>query len=92
VIFFFASEAGLRLGWRPEGSVTGALNLPRSGRDEVTDALHFEGSLYQYGELAKQRFDLRIAWAARLCIDLRNLDRLIDSKTKPVAFVGRFSC
>jgi selenocysteine lyase/cysteine desulfurase len=66
--------------------VAAALNLPRGGGNVVTDALHFEGSLYQYGELAKQGLDLRIArpdkdWR----IDLRDLDKLIDRNTKLVA-------
>jgi selenocysteine lyase/cysteine desulfurase len=51
----------------------------------VTDALHFEGSLYQYGELAKQGFDVRIARPKQGRIDLRDLDALIDRRTKLVA-------
>jgi len=37
-----------------ENLVANSLNLPQTGGNVVTDALHFEGSLYQYGELAKQ--------------------------------------
>ena len=36
-----------------ENLIATGLDLPRSGGNIVTDALHFEGSLYQYGELAK---------------------------------------
>jgi selenocysteine lyase/cysteine desulfurase len=69
-----------------ENLVAASLNLPRAGGNAVTDALHFEGSLYQYGELARQGLELRIArpnkdWR----IDLDSLDRLIDRKTKLVA-------
>jgi selenocysteine lyase/cysteine desulfurase len=72
-----------------ENLVAASLDLPRAGGNVVTDALHFEGSLYQYGELAKQGLELRIArphtapedWR----IDLSDLDRLIDRKTKLVA-------
>jgi selenocysteine lyase/cysteine desulfurase len=69
-----------------ENLVANSLNLPRTGGNVVTDALHFEGSLYQYGELAKQGLELRIArpdknW--RITLDA--LDRLIDRKTKLVA-------
>jgi selenocysteine lyase/cysteine desulfurase len=69
-----------------ENLVANSLNLPRTGGNVVTDALHFEGSLYQYGELAKQGLELRIArpdknWR----INLDALDRLIDRKTKLVA-------
>ncbi len=68
-----------------ENLVAAALDLPRSGGNVVTDALHFEGSLYQYGELAGQGLDVRIARPRDWRIDLRDLDRLIDSKTKLVA-------
>ena len=68
-----------------ENLVASAIDLPRSGGNVVTDALHFEGSLYQYGELAKQGLELRIARPREWRIDLKDLDRLIDSKTKLVA-------
>lgn len=68
-----------------ENLIAAALDLPRSGGNVVTDALHFEGSLYQYGELAKQGLEVRIARPRDWRIDLRDLDRLIDSKTKLVA-------
>jgi selenocysteine lyase/cysteine desulfurase len=69
-----------------ENLVANSLNLPRAGGNVVTDALHFEGSLYQYGELAKQGLELRIArpdknW--RVTLDA--LDKLIDRKTRLVA-------
>jgi len=68
-----------------ENLVAAALDLPRSGGNVVTDALHFEGSLYQYSALAKQGLDVRIARPHDWRIDLRDLDRLIDGKTKLVA-------
>jgi selenocysteine lyase/cysteine desulfurase len=37
-----------------ENLIAFALDLPRAGGNIVTDALHFESSLSQYGELAKQ--------------------------------------
>jgi selenocysteine lyase/cysteine desulfurase len=69
-----------------ENLVANSLDLPRAGGNVVTDALHFEGSLYQYGELARQGLELRIArpdknW--RIALDV--LDKLIDRKTKLVA-------
>src|SRR5215471_1739589 len=69
-----------------ENLVAASLNLPRAGGNVVTDALHFEGSLYQYGELARQGLELRIArpnkdWR----IDLDSLSKLIDGKTRLVA-------
>ncbi|HLK63294.1 MAG TPA: aminotransferase class V-fold PLP-dependent enzyme [Bryobacteraceae bacterium] len=68
-----------------ENLVAAALDLPRAGGNIVTDALHFEGSLYQYGELAKQGLEVRIARPKQWRIDLPDLDRLIDRKTKLVA-------
>jgi selenocysteine lyase/cysteine desulfurase len=69
-----------------ENLVAAALDLPRSGGNVVTDALHFEGSLYQYGELAKQGLDVRIARPSKEWrTEPRDLDRLIDRKTKLVA-------
>lgn len=68
-----------------ENLVAAALDLPRSGGNVVTDALHFEGSLYQYGELAKQGLAVRIARPEEWRIDLRDLESLIDAKTKLVA-------
>ena len=37
-------------GWR--NYLVAAADLPRSNGNVVTDALHFDGSLYQYGEFA----------------------------------------
>ena len=68
-----------------ENLVAAALDIPRIGGNVVTDALHFEGSLYQYGELAKQGLDVRIARPKEWRIDLHDLESLIDAKTKLVA-------
>ena len=73
-----------------ENLVAAALDLPRGGGrladgNVVTDALHFEGSLYQYGEFGKQGLDVRIAKPRDWRIDLKDLDRLIDSRTRLVA-------
>jgi len=68
-----------------ENLVAASLDLPRAGGNVVTDALHFEGSLYQYGELGKQGLEVRIARPKDWRIDLNDLDKLIDRKTKLVA-------
>jgi selenocysteine lyase/cysteine desulfurase len=68
-----------------ENLVAAALDLPRSGGNVVTDALHFEGSLYQYGELAKQGLEVRIVRPRDWRIDVRDLEKRIDGKTKLVA-------
>lgn len=68
-----------------ENLVTSALDLPRSEGNVVTDALHFEGSLYQYGAMAKQGLDVRIVRPSNWRIEVKDLDKAIDSKTKLVA-------
>jgi selenocysteine lyase/cysteine desulfurase len=68
-----------------ENLVAASLDLPRSGGNVVTDALHFEGSLYQYGALAKQGLDVRFVRPRNWRIELSDLDKVINSKTKLVA-------
>jgi selenocysteine lyase/cysteine desulfurase len=68
-----------------ENLIASAIGLPRAGGNVVTDALHFEGSLYQYGELAKRGLEVRIARPREWRIDLHDFDRLIDSQTRLVA-------
>lgn len=59
----------------------------RDGRSTVvTDGLHFEGSLYMYGELARKgALEVRIVQPVGNRIDLDELDRAIDGKTKLVS-------
>ncbi|MGA3200954.1 MAG: aminotransferase class V-fold PLP-dependent enzyme [Bryobacteraceae bacterium] len=68
-----------------ENLIAAALDLPRSGGNVVTDALHFEGSLYQYGELAKKGLEVRIARPREWRIEMGDLEKLIDARTKLVA-------
>ncbi len=68
-----------------ENLIAAALGLPRSGGKVVTDALHFEGSLYQYGELARQGLTVHIVRPRDWRIELADLDKAIDSRTKLVA-------
>jgi selenocysteine lyase/cysteine desulfurase len=68
-----------------ENLIASGLGLPNAGGNVVTDALHFEGSLYQYGAMGKQGLDVRIVRPGEWRIQLNDLDRVIDSKTKLVA-------
>jgi selenocysteine lyase/cysteine desulfurase len=68
-----------------ENLVAASIDLRHAGGNVVTDALHFEGSLYQYGEMAKQGLDVRIVRPRDWRIDLTDLDKVIDSKTRLVA-------
>jgi selenocysteine lyase/cysteine desulfurase len=51
----------------------------------VTDALHFEGSLYLYGSLQRQGVDVRIVRPRDWRIELADLERAIDRNTQLVA-------
>ncbi|MEO8659533.1 MAG: aminotransferase class V-fold PLP-dependent enzyme [Bryobacteraceae bacterium] len=68
-----------------ENLVVSGLGIPGTGGNVVTDALHFEGSLYLYGELQKQGLDLRIVKPRNWRIDINDLDKVIDRNTRLVA-------
>lgn len=68
-----------------ENLIVSALGLPKSGGNVVTDALHFEGSLYLYGELRRQGLDVRIVKPREGRIELADLEQQIDRHTKLVA-------
>jgi len=69
-----------------ENLVIQSLDLPRAGGRIVTDALHFFGSFYTYGELAKSGMDvvtLRMTADGR--IDMAEMERAINAQTRLVA-------
>ncbi len=68
-----------------ESIVAGGLGLPKSGANVVTDALHFEGSLYLYRELEKQGLEIRVAMPRDGRIEMRDMEKLVDRKTRLVA-------
>jgi selenocysteine lyase/cysteine desulfurase len=68
-----------------ESFVAGGLGLPQAGGNVVTDALHFEGSLYLYRELEKQGLEVRVAMPREGRIEMRDLEKLVDRKTRLVA-------
>lgn len=59
------------------------LNRPFDG-NIVTDELHFEGALIHLLELKKQGIDVRIARQKDGRVDMKDLERLVDRKTKLV--------
>jgi selenocysteine lyase/cysteine desulfurase len=68
-----------------ENLVVNGLDIPRSGGNVVTDALHFEGALLHLGELQRRSgLDLRIVMPRDWRIDLKDLERVIDKKTQLV--------
>ena len=76
-----------------ENFVVEALGIPRSGGNVVTDGLHFEGALIHLMELQKQGLDLRVVAPMDGRVDLADMARVIDSKTRlvEVSFVSMYN-
>jgi len=72
---------------RGENLVVNGLGLPsaQAAGNVVTDALHFEGSLMLYGELQKRGLDVRLVRPRDWRIDLADMEKAVDRKTKLVA-------
>ncbi|HKU62326.1 MAG TPA: aminotransferase class V-fold PLP-dependent enzyme [Gemmatimonadales bacterium] len=68
-----------------ENLVVSGLGLPDGRGKVVTDALHFDGSLMLYGELAKRGLGLTIVRPREWRIDPADLERAIDRDTRLVA-------
>jgi selenocysteine lyase/cysteine desulfurase len=68
-----------------ENLIVNGLDIAHSRGNVVTDALHFEGALLHLGEL-QQKFglDLRVVQPRDWRIDLKDLERAINKKTKLV--------
>jgi selenocysteine lyase/cysteine desulfurase len=65
-----------------ENLVVEALGITRFDGNVVTDALHFDGALLHLLELKKQGLDLRLVLPREGRIDMRDFERVVDSKTK----------
>jgi selenocysteine lyase/cysteine desulfurase len=68
-----------------ENLVVTGLGIPSADGNVVTDALHFEGSLYHYQSLQRKGLDVRMVVPRDGRIDLKDMERVIDHKTKLVA-------
>ena len=68
-----------------ENLVVNGLGIAPGVGNIVTDALHFEGSLVLYGEMARRGVDVRVVRARDWRIDPADLDRALDRNTKLVA-------
>jgi len=68
-----------------ENLVVTGLGLPQSGGNVVTDALHFDGSMYLYGSLKSQGLDVRIVKPRDWRIEIADMEKVVDRKTKLVA-------
>jgi hypothetical protein len=68
-----------------ENLVVNGLGIPHAHENVVTDALHFEGALLHLGELQQRNgLELRIVQPRHWRIDMRDLERAVDKKTKLV--------
>ena len=65
-----------------ENLVVNGLGVSRFDGNVVTDTLHFEGALLHLMELQKQGLDLRVVKARDYRIEPRDLERVVDNKTK----------
>jgi selenocysteine lyase/cysteine desulfurase len=70
---------------RAENIVVNGLGLASNDGNVVTDALHFEGSLILYGELQKRGLDVRLVRPRDWRIELSDVEKVIDRKTRLVA-------
>ncbi len=68
-----------------ENLVVSGLGVPANDGNVVTDALHLDGSLVLYGELQKRGLDVRIVRPREWRIELRDMERMVDRKTRLVA-------
>jgi selenocysteine lyase/cysteine desulfurase len=68
-----------------ENLVVSGLGIPGGKGGVVTDALHFDGSLVLYGELAKRGLDLTIVPPRDWRIDLADIERAVTRETRLVA-------
>jgi selenocysteine lyase/cysteine desulfurase len=68
-----------------ENLVVNGLGIVGTDSNVVTDALHFDGALLHLGELKRRSgLDVRIVMPRDWRIDLKDLERVIDRKTKLV--------
>jgi selenocysteine lyase/cysteine desulfurase len=76
-----------------ENWVVEALGIHRMDGNVVTDALHFEGALVHLMELQKQGLDLRVVPAREGRIDLADMERVVDGRTRlvEVSFVSMYN-
>ena len=68
-----------------ESLFVSALGFPEAGGNIVTDALHFEGSLYLYEALRKQGMDVRVVRPRDWGISTADMEKSVDKNTRLVA-------
>ena len=68
-----------------ENLVVSGLGLPASGGNVVTDALHFDGSMYLYASLKARGLDVRTVEPRDWRIDIHDMEKVVDKNTKLIA-------
>ena len=68
-----------------ENLIVAALGFPGAKGNIVTDALHFEGSLYLYDALARQGVDVRVVRPREWGIRPEDMAAAVDNETRLVA-------
>ena len=68
-----------------ENLVVAGLGLPAVGGNVVTDALHFEGSLYLFEALRSRGLDVRIVKPREWRVELGDLEQAMDRNTRLLA-------
>ena len=68
-----------------ENLVLEGLGIRESGGNVVTNTLHYEGSLINYRERQKTGMDVRIVPHRDYEVDMRDLERVVDKKTRLIA-------
>ena len=65
-----------------ENLIVNGLGIRRFDGNVVTDALHFDGALVHLNELKKQGLDLRVVMPKDGRIEMRDMERVVDRKTR----------
>lgn len=68
-----------------ENLFVGSLGLLGSGGNVVTDALHFEGSLYFYEALKRRGVDVRVVQQRDWKINIDDIEKVVDKQTRLLA-------
>jgi selenocysteine lyase/cysteine desulfurase len=68
-----------------ENIVIEGLGIRESGGNVVTNTLHYEGSLINYRARQKTGMDVRIVPHRDYQMDMRDLERVVDNKTRLIA-------
>ncbi len=68
-----------------ESNLLNGMNIQAAGGNVVTNDLHYSASLYNYKMRQRDGLDVRIVKNRNWQIDLRDLERVMDRKTKLVA-------